>query len=211
MAKAIYDKNLNVEIPTIVIKRRDFKNIGAIKVSDMIYKNNFNAPNELSFTVYKSVNDESIWDKINDYNIIWLPEYDEYFDMQVNIKEENNITKDVTCTSLCESELSQINLYQIEINTDDDMSRDDYDPDYPTIFYRDLSEYEKGSLEYKKMYNASLLHRILDKATNYTIGHIDDSLKKLTIWYQFSISNTNIYDELMGEISEQYKCLFTFD
>lgn len=199
MAEKIYKNNLNIKIPTVVIKRRTYENIGSVAVSDMVYTNHFNAPNELSFTVHAQDEDSDIWDKINDYNVVYLPEYEEYFDMQVEKSEEQDVVKNVTCLSLCESELSQVNLYDIEINTEADIARDDYDPDYPTVFYRD------------SLKSASLLHRILDKAGHYSIGHVDEHLKELTAWYEFSLSGTTVYDALMGEIAEQYNCLFTFD
>lgn len=211
MNKHIYDENLKIAVPTLLIERKDHTAIGAVKASDIIYKNNFNSPNELSFTVYPNDMDSFLWDSVNDYHVICIPEYNEYFDMQVTLTEENNISKQVTCTALGEAELSQINLYEIEINTAADIARDAYDPDYPTVFYRNLAGYEPESAMYRKLYNASLLHRILDKASNYSIGHVDESLKNLKDWYQFSISNTTIYDELMGEIAQQYKCLFVID
>lgn len=58
MAANIYDGNLNIEIPTLVIKKKDYENIGAFKASDIEYTNNFNSANELSFTVHKSVVDD---------------------------------------------------------------------------------------------------------------------------------------------------------
>ncbi len=199
MPETIYKNDQTIEMPTVVIKHRNYDNIGSVSVTDMVYTNHFNSPNELSFTVHATDEKGLVWDKINDYNIVFLPEYGEYFDMQVEKTEENVVTKKVTCRSLCESELSQIRLYDIEINTDADIARPDYNPDFPTIFYR---ENDKSS---------SLLHRILDKAPHYSIGHVDDSLKNLKSWYEFHISDTTIYDALMGEISEMYKCLFTFD
>ena len=236
MKKNIYDRNLKLNTPTLLIKRKDYVNIGAIKASDIIYKNNFNSPNELSFTVHKNNTEDFLWDNINDYNVICIPEY---FDMQVKLNEENELTKQVTCVALGEAELSQINLHDIEINTDADIARPDYDENFPTIFYRNPEEYgdydeiwnakenyEKyivkdkngnismaDTVEKKKdiLRKSSLLHRILEKASHYSIGHIDDSLKKLKNWYQFSISDTNIYDELTRDIAEQYKCLFVFD
>lgn len=199
MAEKIYKNNLNIKIPTVVIKRRTYENIGSVAVSDMVYTNHFNAPNELSFTVHAQDTDSDVWDKINDYNVVYLPEYEEYFDMQIEKSEEQDVVKKVTCHSLCESELSQINLYDIEINTEADIARDDYDPDFPTVFYRDSPQ------------SASLLHRILDKAGHYSIGHVDEHLKELTAWYEFSLSGTTVYDALVGEIAKQYNCLFTFD
>ena len=164
---------------------------------------------ELSFTVYKT--DDPIWDKINNYNLVYIPEYKEHFSISVNTTEENTTQKSVICTYLPVNELQNVKLRNIQINTEDDIARDDYDADYPTIFYRDLSAYSEGSTMYKKLYNASLLHRILDKASNYKIGHVDTSLKDLKSWFQYSISDNNIYDELTGEISDDYQCLFKFD
>lgn len=209
MPKVIFNEYLGIDDITIVLERRDFYKYGKLSdVKDIEYKCALNAP-ELSFTVYKTEND--LWEKINNYNLVFIPEYKEHFSISVNTTEESTNQKSVTCTYLPLSELQNIKLRNIEINTEDDIARDDYDPDYPTIFYRDLSLYSKDSKMYKKLYNASLLHRILDKATNYKIGHVDLSLKNLKSWFQYSISSSTIYDELTGEIADDYQCLFVFD
>lgn len=209
MPKIVFNENFGVDEITIVLERRDFSKYGKLKdVTDIEYKDTMNAP-ELSFNVYKT--DDPIWNKINNYNLVYIPEYKEHFSISVNTTEENTTQKSVTCTYLPVSELQNVKLRNIQINTEDDIARDDYDADYPTIFYRDLSAYSEGSTMYKKLYNASLLHRILDKASNYKIGHVDTSLKDLKSWFQYSISDSNIYDELTGEISDDYQCLFKFD
>lgn len=209
MPKIVFNENFGVDEITIVLERRDFSKYGKLKdVTDIEYKDTMNAP-ELSFNVYKT--DDPIWNKISNYNLVYIPEYKEHFSISVNTTEENTTQKSVTCTYLPVSELQNVKLRNIQINTEDDIARDDYDADYPTIFYRDLSAYSEGSTMYKKLYNASLLHRILDKASNYKIGHVDTSLKDLRSWFQYSISDSNIYDELTGEISDDYQCLFKFD
>lgn len=209
MPKIVFNENFGVDEITIVLERRDFSKYGKLKdVTDIEYKDTMNAP-ELSFNVYKT--DDPIWNKVNNYNLVYIPEYKEHFSISVNTTEENTTRKSVTCTYLPVSELQNVKLRNIQINTEDDIARDDYDADYPTIFYRDLSAYSEGSTMYKKLYNASLLHRILDKASNYKIGHVDTSLKDLRSWFQYSISDSNIYDELTGEISDDYQCLFKFD
>lgn len=209
MPKIVFNENFGVDEITLVLERRDFSKYGKLKdVTDIEYKDTMNAP-ELSFNVYKT--DDPIWNKVNNYNLVYIPEYKEHFSISVNTTEENTTRKSVTCTYLPVSELQNVKLRNIQINTEDDIARDDYDADYPTIFYRDLSAYSEGSTMYKKLYNASLLHRILDKASNYKIGHVDTSLKDLRSWFQYSISDSNIYDELTGEISDDYQCLFKFD
>lgn len=238
MAKIIYNQNLKIDTPTLLLKKRDFTNIGAITASEITYKNYFNSPNELSFKVYKFTDNKlnTLWDDINDYNILYVPELEECFEMHISLTEETGTYKAVTCTSLAESELSQTKLYDIEINTDEDMARPDYDQNFATIFYRNPDEYnsyediwnsdekyiirdengnidEDRTIEKRKniLRKSSLLHRILEKASNYSIGEVDDTLKNCKNWYQFSISDTNIYDELTGEIAEQHHCIFKFD
>lgn len=238
MAKIIYNQNLQIDTPTLLLKRRDLSNIGALTATEIVYKNHFNSANELSFKVSKSINSEQdhLWDKLNDYNIVCIPEYGEYFEIQIALAEEAGAYKTVTCRALAESELSQINLYDIEINTESDIAREDYDANFPTIFYRNpdnIDEYEKiwnsepkytiknagGTIDEaltiqkrkKILKSSSLLHRILEKASHYEIGNVDDTLAQLSSFYEFSISETSIYDELTGEIAQQYQCLFTFD
>lgn len=238
MANIIYNQNLQIDTPTLLLKRRDLSNIGALTATEIIYKNNFNSANELSFKVSKSINGEQnhLWDKLNDYNIVCIPEYGEYFEIQIALAEEAGAYKTVTCRSLAESELSQINLYDIEINTESDIAREDYDSNFPTVFYRNpnkIDDYQKiwdsepkytvknanGTLNQtltiqkrkQILKSSSLLHRILEKAPHYEIGNVDDTLEQLSSFYEFSISETSIYDELTGEIAQQYQCLFTFD
>lgn len=229
---------MQIDTPTLLLKRRDLSNIGALTASEIVYKNNFNSANELSFKVGKSIDDgqNHLWDKLNDYNIVCIPEYGEYFEIQIALAEEAGAYKTVTCRSLTESELSQVNLYDIEINTESDIAREDYDSNFPTVFYRNpdkVNNYEKIwnseakytvtdangipdemlTLQKRKqiLKSSSLLHRILEKAPHYEIGNVDATLEQLSSFYEFSISETSIYDELTGEIAQQYQCLFTFD
>ena len=194
MAKIIYNQNLQIDTPTLLLKRRDFSNIGALTATEIVYKNHFNSANELSFKVSKSINGEQnhLWDKLNDYNIVCIPEYGEYFEIQIALAEEAGAYKTVTCRALAESELSQINLYDIEINTESDIARDGYDSNFPTVFYRNpdnIDDYEEiwnsdrkytvtnadgtpvEALTIQKrkqiLKSSSLLHRILEKASHY--------------------------------------------
>ena len=211
MAKQTFNENFGIEVPTLILERRDFSKIGIIAAASNIeYKETLNSP-ELSFQVYKSEKVSIYWDNINNYNLIYIPEYNEHFAMKITTSEENFSQKTIECTFLPKDELQNIKLRNIEINTEDDIARDDYDENYPTVFYRDLSNYSEGSAMYEKLYNASLLHRILDKVSNYTIGHVDSSLVNLKTWFQYSITDNNVYDVLTGQIAEDYQCLFKFD
>lgn len=189
--------NGTVEDFTIVLSDRSHCHKGQIvNADDFVYKANLNSANEISFTVYKELGEsnEPLWNEIIDLRLVWIKELNEYFEIYVSGSESSNLIKYITGTSLCEAELSQTLLRNIEINSESDIERDDY---VVTKFYD--SNNHKGSL----------LHRILDKAPHYSIKHVDESLQNLQ--RTFSIDNSSIYDFLTGECAEQFNCLFQFD
>lgn len=202
--------NGTVEQFTLVLSQRDYTHLGQISnIKGIKFKANLNGANELSFDVYKELDghEEILWDDIYDLRLVWIPELDEYFEIDVESTDQVYVVKTITAKSLCESELSQTYLHDIEINTADDIAREDYDANYPTVFYRPLPS--PSSSDYEKLKNSSLLHRIMDKVPAYSIGHVDETLMNLQ--RVFSISDTSLYDFMVGECSEQFNCLFQFD
>lgn len=224
-----------MECPTLVLQNRNADSCGKLTgFTGFLRKENLNAPNEISCTVYKYTDGERnpLWDNITNFKVIYIPEYKEKYEIHISSAEEIEITKSITGTALAEAELSQLLLDQIEINTENDMARTStipgvgYDENFPTVFYRDpdkihdygavwnsSARYQNYSAEDKRevLRTSSLLHRLLEKAPNYRIGHIDDTLESLNLVLTFSISNTYLYNELVGEIAEEYGVLFTFD
>ena len=197
--QSILQKLNLTESPVIVLATRDFTHLGAlanVERSSISYKRNLNAADDLSFKVYKTVDghDEPLWDKIVDLKLIWVKEFHEYFEIRVNVNDSDATTKSVTCTSLCEAELGQTLLHDIEINTERDIARDDY---AITKFYDE--ENPKGSL----------LHRVLSKVPHYHVTHVDSSVARLQ--RTFSISGKSVYDFLTGECAGEFHCLFQFD
>ncbi len=199
MKKIIYKRFESLEEPTIVLSTRSYEHLGSLSnvdPSSITYKKNLNAANEFSFKIYKTMDEkeERLWDKVVDLKLIWVKEVNEYFEIKVNVNDSNDVVKSITGTSLCEAELGQTILYDVEINTESDIARSDYtvtkfyDPDTP---------------------DGSLLHRVLGKLPNYHIKHVDSSLANLQ--RSFSINGTSIYDFLTGECAEQFNCLFQFD
>lgn len=228
MAKINLNHNHRVDIPTLILQNRNFDTIGMIAGAvDLTYKENFNSANEISFSIYKDIQKEncSIWDAIVDFKILYVPELKERFEISVSTAENDFTKKSVTAVSLCEAELSNIKLYHIEINTESDILNENYDENFPTVFYRNpenYNDYDWSDSKYKGKYKnytdqkkkevirkSSLLHRILEKAPHYSIEKVDVSLQN--IQHFFSISDTDIYSELTGEIAEAFHCLFLFD
>lgn len=204
--------NGTVEQLSLVLSRRDYTHLGILSnVQHIKFKKNLNAADELSFEVYKTLDDheEILWDEIYDLRLIWISELDEYFEINVASTDTIYIKKTITAKSLCESELSQTYLNKVEINTAADIARPEYNANYPTVFYRDLSGLDTDTEEYKLKKNSSLLHRILEKVPAYTIEHVDTSLCNQQ--RVFSISNSTLYNFLTGDCAEQFNCLFQFN
>lgn len=194
--KLNFDTSGNVEDITFVLATKNGDKISNItNVTDIVTKHAMNSYSEFSFNAHKELNRNTLrcWNDIKDFKLMWIPEWDMWFETYVEIDEENEDIKKVTGKSLGEAELSQIMLYNIEINTETDISRDDYK--IPTTFYNpDHPE-------------ASLVNRLTEKAPHYRFAHIDISL--MNIQRTFTFDKKSIYDALQ-EVAEELNCLFVF-
>lgn len=185
----------------IILGNRNLEKFGEIvniPADSITYHPQFNAVDELSFNIYRERNGEieNLWNKIIDFKTVYVKEYNEWFEISVSTDEsEINTKKVVTAKSLCEAELGQVILHDIEINTEDDIAREEYTE--PTIFYNPNKK------------SCSLLNRLLEKAPGYTIAHVDKTL--LNIQRSFSIDGTSIYDFLTSTLSQEIGCIFLFD
>lgn len=200
------DENGNVEDYKIILCKRNHDVIGELVVErdSVVSKVCMNAANELSFKVYKYIKDKNsdetdkitpCWKDITDFKYVYVPELDEYYEITVEEGEDSVEYKSITATSACEVELANTVLYDFEINTEEDIARDDYTS--PTIFYSELEP------------KNSLLHRVLYKLPQYSIKHVDNSLMK--IQRTFSEDGTDVYSFLTETVAEEVGCLFTFD
>lgn len=245
MAKVLFNSQGIIETPTLLLQHKNFETIGnggVTNVSGLTYKNNFNDANEVSFKIHK-FNDEKkhpLWDSMVDFKIIYIPQLHERFEISVTTSEEdpNDVSKSITGTSLCEAELSQITLRNVQINTEADMTNPLYDENFPTILYRDPEEYDsaenqkiwtKSKYDYLKdktaypteesvivrkksiLKHASLLHRVLEKAPHYSISYIANTLKKLKTVHEFTFDGTDILSALKDTIADDFHCVFIFD
>ena len=191
-----FDLSGNPELPTIILANRNGNKLGQLKVNaDSVDLNDkFNDVSELSFTVNKYVDDEltPLWDKLVDFKLVWCKEWDMWFEIKIELDEETETVKTVFCTQLGQAELSQIILNNIEINTEDDIARDDY---------------KISILWDEKNPKASILDRLLEKAPHYSVIHVDDTIKN--IQRSFSFDGTSIHDAFQ-EIAEEIGCLFIY-
>lgn len=191
------DTSGNVEDISFVLAKKNGDKLGNItNVDNIVTKHSMKEASEFTFTAHKKMGDNIIkfWNDIKDFKLVWIPEWDMWYEIYVEVNEEDENIKNISGTSLGEAELSQIMLYGIEINTETDIAREDYK--IPTTFYN--SDHPE----------ASLMDRLLtDKAPHYKIKHIDKSLMNLQ--RTFTFDDTSIYDALQ-EIAEELDCLFIF-
>lgn len=189
-----FDNTHNAVPPTFVLAKRYGNRLGVIPATNINFKGSFNDCSELTFSVNKV--DTNLWDEIKDFQILWCKEWNLWFEIYVTIDEENSLTKKVTAKSLGVAELSQVNLYNVEINTEDDIAREDYDANNPTVFYN------------KSNPEISMLDRLLEKAPHYQVKFVDLSLAPKQ--YSFSFDSTSIYDAFQ-KIAEEVNCLFDIE
>ena len=209
-----FDSDYQVQDYTLILSRRNHEHLGQLRnVANVISKVNMNAANEIGFTIYK-YNDyepalfdgirgehkdmqayqEPLWNEITDFKYVYVKELNEYYEIVVELNDEGTIYKSVTGMAACECELAQTNLYGLEINTELDIERDDYEP---TVFYNPVKP------------DASLLHRTLYKTPHYSIKYVDESLKN--IQRTFSADDVDVYSFFTNTVAEEIECLFVFD
>ena len=188
-----YDPNGVLREPTMILTTRSGRKLGALPAGSIVFHGKENSASELSFDVRRcDVEDRNFWNKIKDFKLVYVREYDQFFEIYVDVKDGDELVRHVDGTALGYAELSQILLRDVEINTEDDIARDDYEP---TIIY----DAENSS--------ASLLDRILDKAPHYSVGHVDSSLARMQRTFTF---DSSIADAI-NEVAEEIQCIVKLD
>lgn len=194
--KINFDSACVPELPTCVLSKRSGEHIGTLNnITDVHFTDNLNSWSEFSFAIYKTLNGIACnyWNDIRDERLLYIPEWDKWFEIHVEINENNNCIKTITAESACESELSKIFLYDIEINTTNDIARTDY---ISTVLYNQNNA------------DGSLLNRLIkDKGQHYKVIHVDESIAK--IQRTFTFDNISIYDAFQ-QIAQEIHCLFVF-
>ena len=191
-----FDAANNPEVPTIILAKKNGDKIGQLNAKSISISDAMNDASEITFKVHKFVDGVKCkyWEQIVDFKLIYCVEWDMWFSITIDLDESTDIQKTIFAVRLGNYELSQIMLYEIEINTENDIARDDYE--LPTVFYNTQNP------------EASLLHRIMEKAPHYTVIHVDETIKN--IQRTFSFDGTSIYDAFQ-DISKEINCLFVFN
>ncbi len=186
----------NPEPPSIVLANRNGNKLGQLDVNaESIDVKDLLATSEFTFTLNKYVDGKitNLWDKVLDFKLVYCPEWDLWYEIKVELDEATETVKTVFCVQLGQAELSQIMVYNTEINTEADIERDDYKI---SILYDEDNP------------DASIFHRVMSKAPHYSIAHVDESLKR--IQKSFSFNDSSICD-VFDEIEEEVGCLVVYN
>ena len=187
--------------PDLVLAYRGGTKQGIIhNVQSLTNKNDLAQAAEITFDVYKKVDNVTceLWNDIRDFRLIYIPHLDTasfnpWYELSVETDEDDATIKHCQGVHLQEAELGQLSLNDIEINTEDDIARDDYTP---TIIYDPTNP------------EGSALDRILkDKASHYTIVHVDSSIANLQRTFSWDGSTIKgAFDDVANEV----ECLFVY-
>ncbi len=191
-----FDLMGNPESPSIVLANRNGNKLGQLDVNvESIDGKDLLETSEFTFTLNKYVDGKltNLWDKVVDFKLVYCPEWDLWYGIKVELDEATETVKTVFCTQLGQEELSQIRVYNTEINTEADIARDDYKI---SILYDEDNP------------DTSILHRVMSKAPHYSIAYIDESLKR--IQRSFSFDDSSICD-VFDEIEEEVGCLIIYN
>lgn len=185
----------NLEKPIIYIAKKDKTFLGAVSIyDDLSLTFNLNAYQTASFKIYRDINGnkyEHYYDFQED-RLIMIQGISWYkIHVETNI-ENTGISKSITANSL-ECTLCNKRLIDFECNTGEIL----YDDYVKTIFYDPTNP--KGSL----------LHRVLNVAPSWSVGHVDATLANKQ--RSFDEDDIDVYSFLTGDVSEAFNCLFIFD
>ena len=184
-----FDTANNIELPTLVLTRKSGDVINNIEVvHDFAFADSMENPTEFSFSVYKSTC--NVWYELKDFRHIYVPEWRDWFMINVELNDSNTTIKNITATHLAEAELSQTKI-TAEINTDDDEPVIINNEAVLATIYNDNEE-------------ISVLHRVLKSMDgNYRVGYVSPSIRGLVRYFSF---NDVTVHAALAEIAEELDC-----
>lgn len=187
----LYD---NIIPPEYVLTKANDDRIGIINCTEKRHTKKFNEYDEISFTTYLYIDNQKneIYDKIAELQYVELPDIGRFIINRIEIDSSGSDFESKQCTALSiEVTLAQKYLEHFVINMGTTESIDG-------VCLYNLSNPEK-----------SLLHLVLEKCPDWTIGHVDTEL--MTVERCFEVDRQDVYSFLVNDISEKFECIFLFD
>ena len=189
--------------PNVVLCQTNKEKICKLNVTNLEGTFKFNSYSEISFDVPSIYCDiitgetkpTPYYDYVEGLRLVYLEGFG-YFQLQDPEIDGNGIQeyKHINAYSL-EYSLSQRYLENFTINAGDVEDA--------------VSSIDKVVLYNPKNIAHSLIHLVLQKAYGWTVGHIDDELQNQS--RSFEIDRQSIYDFIMNDMCETFKCYVEFD
>lgn len=184
--KVNFDLFKKRRIPSLILCNPNGRELASMPLAkDRQLSMSLNELSELTFTLSKPINKEEImpyYDMVVARRVVKLEDIGQFLITKVEVDSDGTEEiKKVTCKGL-EFELSSRNIGILQ------GTYNFYDPTNTT---------------------KSLLHILLSYLPTWTIESIDSEL--WNIYRTFDIQDNNIYNFMMGEVSEAYDCVFLFD
>jgi hypothetical protein len=179
------DYNGKIKRPKLFLRIPDKEGVGELKIGEKLsFELNANDISLISFNVYRNLDGKDInyYDLVTEGSLIEAQLLGVYW--IIDIEEHGtgaNAYKEVKGKSL-EYELKRRKIFDIS-----------------GVF----SFYSVADT------STSLMHIISSSLGNWSIGHIDNSLK--TLYRTFDIDSSDVYSLLTDNISTSFKCIFQFD
>lgn len=202
-----------IDQPNVWLCHRNYKKICPLSpITDLKVYVAANSYDEVTFTFHKENNGEIFpyWEDIKNLKVIYVENFG-YFEIAVDKDDKEDTIKTITGISI-EAELAQIILRNLSINGEYDLNKEDnFTIENGKTSYKPTVLYDENDTSH------SLIHRVLNKAPHWSVGHIDSQITEndvkvstSAVKRKFEFDNTSIYDALQ-EIAAELDLVFTFD
>ena len=188
------DRYDNITPPLFILCKASGDRIGVINCIQKSATFKFNAYSEVSFTTYLNINNEKnpYYDSIVEMQHVELPHIGRYVISDVQVQSEASDFEYKEVTALSEEVLlaqKYLELFTINMGTVESIDG---------VQFYNQSDPDK-----------SLLHLVLEKCPDWTIGHIDHSL--VTMQRSFQVDRQDVYSFLVSNAAQAFECVFIFD
>lgn len=189
-----HDYFQNITIPYYVLCKANGDRIGIINCTEKKTSLKFNAYNEISFITYMNMDGikNEYYDLVKEGKFIELPLIGRYVITDVSVQSEATDFEYKECTALS----SEVLLAQKYVENF-------------TINMGTTESIDGVRLYHQSDPSKSLLHLLLEKCPDWTIGYVDVSLREMERC--FEIDRQDVYGMLVNDVSQAFQCIFIFD
>ena len=199
--------------PDFILCKANNDRIGTLFCTEKKYDRCFNDFDTVTFTTPLFLDDmqrNPYYEAVKVMKYVKLSGIGKFYIDSVKINSEgtDKETKTVELKSY-EGLLAQKYLENFAINIEADIEEED--PVTGQIKYGSNAEGSINNVQFYNPYDTqhSLLHLVLEKCPEWSVGHVDESLWKNGAQYQ--VDRQDIYSFLNDTVTDKTKCFFVFD